>query len=429
MGHFELKPGMLLGVATAATQIEGGDTNNNWFDWYKQGKISDGSSPARANDHYQRWREDLQLMKAMGLQIYRFGIEWSRIEPQDGVFDEAALQHYRDELLMLKELDIKPLLTLHHFSNPMWLEKAGAFENPDCVAIFLRFVEKVVQSLGDLVDEYITINEPNVYATSSYAFGQFPPGKKSLGAAMRVMSHMAVCHCRAYDLIHRLRRQMGLSGTKVGYANHVRVFEPKNPRNPWHRLCARLLASAFQTNLARAMNTGRFKWPLHTASRIRRDKYYDFLAVNYYSRSTISGLADGVRENAPVNDLGWEIYPEGIVICARELYNRYPSPIYITENGTCDNTDAFRSRYIFEHLQALCESDLPVERYYHWCFCDNFEWLEGESARFGIVHVNYDQRKCAPSKKSGRFFAANHPGTRWSEALYEEYCRQEYPMK
>ena len=126
------------------------------------------------------------------------------------------------------------------------------------------------------------------------------------------------------------------------------------------------------------------------------------------------------------NDLGWEIYPEGIVRCANEVYSILKRPIYITENGTCDNNDTFRCRYIYDHLKVLCESDLPVERYYHWCFCDNFEWIEGESARFGLVHVDYETQK-RTIEKSGRFFSGVIQADGVTEEIYEKYVKsQEY---
>ena len=120
--EFQLKNGMLLGAASAATQIEGGDDNSNWYDWYRRGYVKDDSDPSAAVDHYERWREDLELMKDMGIQCYRMGVEWSRVEPQDGVFDEKAIAHYREEIQALKEAGIPVLLTLHHFNNPLWLE-------------------------------------------------------------------------------------------------------------------------------------------------------------------------------------------------------------------------------------------------------------------------------------------------------------------
>ncbi len=417
-----------LGVASAATQIEGGNQNNSWYEWYQKGRIKDNADPSVANMHYERYAEDAQLMGGMGIRHYRLGLEWARLEPKPGQFDETAFAHYRDELLLLIELGIKPLLTLHHFTNPLWFERMGAFSNASCVGIYLRFVSKVVDELGDIVSEYITINEPNVYATSGYFFGEWPPGQKSLTKTLRVMGNMCECHLRAYRLIHEKRRNMGFSDTRVSYAHHMRVFVPMNEKNLWHRLGARLMRRLFQTSVSSAFLTGRGGFPLRRMRGIKRGIYCDFHAVNYYSRTAAAGLGAGFLPGVPVNDLGWEIYPEGIAQCARELYALAKLPIYITENGTCDSADAFRSRYIYEHLKVLIESGLPVERYYHWCFTDNFEWAEGFSARFGIVHVDYATQK-RTIKRSGEFFSKMIREGGVSEALYNEYCDTDYNVK
>lgn len=425
---FKLPDGMELGVASAPTQIEGGDTNNSWNDWYKQGRIKDGSDPSVANSHYELYEADTRLMRDMGIRHYRLGVEWARLEPEQGVFDEAAFAHYRDELLLMRELGIRPLLTLHHFTNPMWFERMGAFGNRACVGIFLTFVEKVVGSLGDLVNEFITINEPNVYATSGFFFGEWPPGKRSLLSALRVMGNMCECHLKAYDLIHRKRREMGFTDTRVSYAHHMRVFAPMNPKSAFDRVCSKLMFRLFQSSLSSAFLTGRGGFPLRRVWGMEKKLYCDFHGVNYYSRTAAKGFSAGFLPNVPVNDLEWEIYPAGIVQCASELYDLARLPVYITENGTCDNTDAFRSRYICEHIKALSESGLPVERYYHWCFTDNFEWVEGNSARFGIVHVDFSTQK-RTVKKSGEFYTKMIQDKGVSQSLFEEYCIQEYPVK
>jgi beta-glucosidase len=249
-----------------------------------------------------------------------------------------------------------------------------------------------------------------------------------MGAALRVMSVMASCHIQAYALIHKLRKEMGHTNTKVGFAHHARVFVPKSKKNILHRLCTYLVDHMFQSVLARACLTGRFRFPLKRYGCIKHGEYADFLGLNYYTRSSVSGLRDGVREGCLRNDLGWEIYPKGIALCANDLYQLLKRPIYITENGTCDNNDSFRCRYIYDHLKAIAESGLPVERYYHWCFTDNFEWCEGESARFGLVHVDYATQKRIV-KKSGRFFSdiIKHKGV--SSTLYDEFVApQEYHL-
>ncbi|HHU51148.1 MAG TPA: glycoside hydrolase family 1 protein [Firmicutes bacterium] len=424
---FQLKPGLLLGAATSATQIEGGELDHNWNDWYRCGWIKDGSDPARATDHYHRWREDADLMADLGLQVYRFGIEWARICPTPERVDEAAIAHYREEITYLRKKGIKLLLTIHHFTNPMWFEERGGFLKKENLRYFLDFTELVVRSFGDLVAEYITINEPNVYATNSYYFGDWPPGKKSFSKALTIMANLAYCHIRSYELIHKIRREMGYQNTKVSLAHHLRVFDPANPKNLRHRIYAKLLDYFFQGLITQAIFFGKFIWPLKAPARVERGEYADFIGLNYYTRSTISQFNDGVRAGAPKNDLGWEIYPEGLIRCAEKLYGLLARPIYITENGTCDNQDAFRCRYLYDHLKAVCESALPIERYYHWCFCDNFEWSEGESARFGLVHVDYPTQQ-RTVKKSGTFFAAIIKEGGVSQELYDEYVGAEkYP--
>lgn len=426
---FSIPRGMLMGVSTASMQIEGGQLDTNWHDWYRQGKIKDGSDPSAANDHWEKWREDTALMAHMGLQIYRFGVEWARLMPEEGRVDERAVERYRQELLLLKEHGIRPLMTIHHFSNPMWFERKGAFAKRENLHFYLDLVELVIDRFGDLCSDYITINEPNVYATNSYFFGLWPPGKTDVWQTLRVMENLAYCHIRAYQIIHEKRRAMGYTDTMVGCANHLRVFAPRNPRNPWHCLCAPLTAFLFQNALAKAMTLGRFPFPLRNHGMLPEGEYTDFIGLNYYTRSTVSGIGDGVRENSPRNDLGWEIYPPGIVECARQLYRLLPRPIWVTENGTCDNDDRFRCRYLYEHLKALSESGLPFERYYHWCFCDNLEWVEGNAAKFGLVRVDEKTRE-RQVKASGQFYSEiiRHGGV--TEEMYEQFvAKQAYDVR
>lgn len=428
MNSFSLDGKILLGVSSAATQIEGGGSDNNWYDWYKKGHITDGADPSRANEHYERYEEDLLLMQSMGIKAYRFGIEWSKTEPRRGVFDEEVLKHYRDEIMFMLKLGIKPLLTLHHFENPMWFENMGAFECDECVEIFTEFVGKVIETLGDIVEEYVTINEPNVYAANGLLFGIWPPGKKSFSSVSKAFTNFVRCHIAAYKEIHTLRLQRGFDNTRVGFAMHVRVFDPQNPKSIKHRLAAKISERCFQSAVTEAMANGKCAFPVGRNKDIKNGKYYDFIGINYYTRSTVTSPGDGVKKDVPVNDLGWEIYPEGIVRVCREFYEKYNAEIYITENGTCDNTDSFRARYIYEHIKALAESGLPVTRYYHWCFTDNFEWLEGESARFGLVHIDYKTQK-RTVKQSGNFFTEMIANDGVTEEMYEKYCTQCYSYK
>ena len=417
---FRLKDGLLLGTATAGAQIEGGDPNTNWARFSEEGKIYDGTSILRASGHWDRWREDTDLMADMGMQIYRLGIEWSRIEPRRGEFDAAVTERYREEIKYLKERGIRPLLTLHHFTHPLWFEDMGGFTAKESVDIFMDYVRYAIDAFGDLVSEYITINEPNVYCTNSLFYGTWPPERKSLGALISAFSNMTACHVLAYEYIHSRRAEMGYTDTMVSFANHLRVFAPKNPKNPWHRLCASLTDWLFQGAITKAMMTGVCRFPVMRRKGIKRGKYYDFIGVNYYSRSTVSGIADGVREGCYKNDLGWELYPEGLISLSNKLYARYGAPVWVTENGTCDNTDAFRSRFIYDQLKLISEEPNPIERYYHWSFIDNFEWREGESARFGIVHVDYETAE-RTVKDSGRFYSDIIANGGVTDEAYEKY--------
>lgn len=392
---------LLIGTATASLQIEGGDRNNNWYDWASlPGTIKDGSTPLRATDHWNRWREDTELMAELGLQVYRMSVEWSRIEPRPGEFEREALDHYREEILAIRAAGIQPLVTLHHFSHPSWFQGLGGWTSDAAPDLFSRFVEEVVGALGDLVGDWVTINEPNVYAVQAHLFGEAPPAQCSWGAVRKTLRHMAIGHCRAYRRIHEM-----VPGAKVGFAHHARVFDPLNARNPVHRVLSAVNRSLFQDVIADAMLGGRFSRVLGSApDDIPPGRYYDYLGLNYYSRTAVKGIADGTFPEVPVNDLGWEIHPAGLVDVARELHSRYPGPIWVTENGTADAADAFRSRFVHDHLKAIAESGLPFERYYHWCFVDNWEWAEGEAQRFGIVALDYDTQE-RTVRDSGRFLA------------------------
>ncbi|MGC3953820.1 MAG: family 1 glycosylhydrolase [Propionicimonas sp.] len=394
-------PGLALGVATAATQIEGGDADTNWHRWADQpGRIKDGTTPRRAADHWNRVEQDTALLTELGVRHYRMGLEWARLEPSPGQFDRAAVNHYRDELAALRAAGITPLVTLHHFNNPGWFEADGGWESRHALTVFDRYVDFVLINLGDLVDEWITINEPNVYATQGWLDGGWPPGVTgSIRRAQRVMQTMATAHIRAYLTIHRAWPQ-----AKVGVANHLRAFAAKQRWNPLHRVSARGAEYLFQTALTRAFSVGRFLAPFVQPREIDPGRYYDFQGINYYTRSSVTGLADGVAKNVDVNDLGWEIHPEGLVEVAKWTHDQYPGPIWITENGTADAADAFRPLFLYEHLKAIADSDLPIERFYHWCFTDNFEWADGEGPRFGLVELDYGtQRRTV--RDSGRFYA------------------------
>ncbi len=389
-----------IGVATAATQIEGGDAPTIWHRWASRGNARDRSTPAVACDHWNRVAADTELLAGLGIRHYRLGIEWARIEPEPHKIDTAAIDHYREELAGLRDAGITPLVTLHHFNDPAWFSDMDGFTNPRAAVVFARHVGRMVGALGDLASEWVTVNEPNVFALFGHYLGTWPPGHTGLRSYLAALNGMAAGHIAAYEVLHRRQPH-----ARVGVANHLRVFEPADPRNPMQAALARGASWLFQDAVTAAMATGRFRPPLRTPPRVRPGRYADFLGVNYYGRTRVAGpRTEVIDPGAPVNDLGWEIYPDGLGQVLDRVTSWFDGPIYITENGTADASDAFRSRFIYDHLKVIAEHPAPVERYYHWAFTDNWEWAEGQTGRFGLVDLDFDTQVRTP-RPSAQFVA------------------------
>lgn len=419
---FDLPAGLLLGSATAPTQIEGGDTNCNWYAWSLAGRVGQGESSLGGADHWKRWREDVELLAGLGQQCYRMGLEWSRLEPRPGEWSADGLAHYREEIGLLRQRGIVPLVTLHHFSCPQWFQERGGWLAPDAVDCFLRYVTYAVSQLGDLVAEWCTINEPNVFANDSYMDGKYPPGGQGdIGAYFKVARNLILAHLRAYRAIHRIRQEQGHAATqptRVGFAHHLAVFEPAG-RHPLARLGCALQDYLFHTIFFRGFVEGRLVFPLGHGQPEGPGIFCDYLGINYYSRHLFRRswnpaklfATPGTDPTLPpeaLNDLGWEIYPPGLYQVARRAWDRYHLPVWITENGIPDAADGQRSRFIAEHLwqlRRLAGEGVAVERYYHWSFLDNLEWNDGYGPRFGLVEVDYRtmDRHVRPS---ARYYAA-----------------------
>mgnify|MGYP003290644341 CR=1 FL=1 len=411
---FKLHKDLKLGVATAATQIEGKEENTNWYRFStEKGNIKDGSTPLRANNHYELYKEDIALMKKMNMEIYRMGIEWARIEPKRGHFNSEAMKHYIDEIKALKAHKIDVLVTLHHFSNPLWFEDMGGFLNKYAVDIFTNFVNYVVTNLKGLVKEYVTINEANIYASNGYLFGIWPPKKKSMHLAGKVMKTLSLCHIESYKIIKKIDKN-----AKVGFANHMAMFTPNNPKNLIDRQGAKFFDSAFNDSINKAMATGVFTFPMGSSKKYKGN-YIDFFGINYYTRNMVKGFKMFTKVDAPHNDLGWEISPACLQEFLERFHKEYGVDIYITENGTCDSKDAFRSKFIYDHLKVISNLDY-VKRYYHWTFMDNWEWAEGESARFGLVECDFETQK-RTIRPSGNFYSEIIKSKEITSKMIEKY--------
>ncbi|MCB1137816.1 MAG: glycoside hydrolase family 1 protein [Leptospiraceae bacterium] len=421
----------LWGTATCATQIDGGDVHSDWAHFSQvPSNIADGKDCLTACDHWNRFEEDFKLMKSLGMNAYRLGVDWSRMEPRPGELDHGALNHFRSMLDSLQRKGIRPLLTLNHFTLPRWWLDRGGWTREKNLENFLSFASYIVENVGDLVTEYTTINEPNVYAMFAYMEGIWPPGKKGLGGylqSVKVLRNMALAQGRLYDLIHQTHAVKGFGAPRVGMAKHVRVFDPARPENRLDRDRAAEAEYRFNYMWTDSIHDGHLQGALGKNEKFHDGPCWDFVGLNYYSRDRIRFSATALarlfidREevrDAPTNDLGWEIYPEGLYRLMQQFHERYHLPIRITENGIADAADAKREQFLVSHLQQIAralQEGIPVEGYYHWSFLDNFEWAEGYTARFGLVDVDFSsqartvrnsarayKKMIAQAQKSGR---------------------------
>jgi beta-glucosidase len=400
----------LWGAATAAHQVEGNNTNNDWWRWEQiPGNIADGTRSGLACDHYNRFPEDFAQWRGMGHNAHRLSLEWSRIEPSPGVYDSRAIDHYRTVLGTLRGLGMEPMVTLHHFTNPLWLADRGGWESEDVVERFRLYSRHCIDTLGDLVHLWVTINEPNVYAYHSYTAGLWPPQKKDLGAGAHVLRNMVRGHAAAY---REIRQSANGPAAKVGVAQHLRVFQPWRPWSPLDRLAATLPDRAFNHWFLRACTDGRAGFPLGFRHQLPEAVgTLDFIGVNYYSRDMVAFTPRAPGElfarmfpapGRPISDFGVELYPPGLYLVIRDTWDSYRRPIYITENGVADGVDQFRPAALIGHLAEAARAQregIDIRGYLHWSSMDNFEWSAGYKMRFGLVEVDFDtqERKPRPS--------------------------------
>lgn len=426
MHTFDLDRKLSLGAILGGLQSDGAAGPTAWRMWEEFG-LTHGA--LHAAGHLDNWQEDIRLVRQMGLPVCRFCLEWPRIEPREGQFDEEAISRIAQELYLLRSKGVRLSLTLHRFSDPIWFLEKGGWENPDNILCFLRYTEKILRTLGHLASEYIVLDEANLYAMNGYCFGIWPPGKKSLSTAMQVMSVLAAAHIRSYKLIHAVRREIGFDETRVGCSIHMRAIEPKNAGNPLHRTAAAQYARILQLDPARAMLTGCFRKPLKNYALAREGIYADFIGLAYYTRSVVGTKGTETLSGVFQSDPGWEIWPEGLTDCARQLYSICRLPLQVTANGVCDSSDSYRCRFLYDHLMAISRSGLPFERYYYRSLLDGFEWELGESACFGLIDVD-PETGLRSFKRSGAFFSQIIRDHGVTDQSYKEFVEQErYHLK
>lgn len=396
----------LWGAATSAHQVEGHNTNNDWWQWeQEESRILQGHTSGAACNWWENAEQDFQAAARMGTNAHRLSVEWSRIEPEPSVFDDSALQRYRQMLQALHALDIEPMVTLHHFSNPQWLVEKGDFSSDVVVDYFQRFTARVVDALGDLVPKWITINEPLVYVFNRYLEGTFPaPQEKGWAAASRALRHLLRCHAAAYRIIKNAYPQ-----SIVGVAKNLIVFDPRPDGNPLDRWWARNLSWVYNDWWMQAMRDGRLRWPLGRGRIEGLADAYDFIGINYYTRfyARFPRLYErSWPEDATISDGDYgEIYPEGLFRVIKHV-RRYGKPIYITENGVPDAGDHLRPAFLLTHLREVWRAvsfNWRIMGYYHWSLIDNFEWERGWTQRFGLIGLDTGTQE-RTLRDSGRLY-------------------------
>jgi beta-glucosidase len=386
----------LWGAATSAHQVEG-NTHNQWTVWEFENTIAlatrasyhfedlenwpqikqaakdpNNYVSAKGADHYTRYAEDFDLLKKMHMNAFRFSIEWSRVEPQEGAWNVEAIEHYKQYVNELKRRNIEPVVTLFHFTLPVWFSDMGGFEKRRNVKYFTRFAEKIIRELGISVRYIVTINEPELYAIESYLGGHWPPNKTSKWTTWRLFNNLAYAHNQAARAIHAINRRYKVSIAK----NSCYVYAGDNA------VLSRFSAAVLQ---------------------YIRDDYFlkkvvkqcDWLGVNYY----FSDRVYGYRVHNPdqkLSDLGWDLSPENVQYALERLHEKYQLPIIITENGLADADDAQRQWWISQTLLAMhkaMKNGVKLEGYLHWSLLDNFEWDKGFWPRFGLAAVDYTTKK------------------------------------
>ncbi len=382
---FKLPEDFLYGAASSSHQVEGNNTNNDWWHEEQAGKLPPSKD---ATDHYNRYAEDFSLAKQIGLNSMRISIEWSRIEPEVGHWNMEAVEHYRKVLREMKAQGLTRMVTLHHFTLPMWAYKKGGFGNSEIIPAFKKYAQFIAQQLGDEIDLWNTINEPEVYTYMSSLRGIWPPFSKNPLRAYNVFSNMAEAHNHAYRAI-----KLEKPDAQIGVAKN-NVYNEAFNGNSW------LDQTAVSIN-----NWYGNHWFLN---KIKDN--LDFIGLNYYFYHSLHVDWKGVRQrntDGPKSDMGWRTFPEGIYHLLVDLAEKYRKPLYITENGIANAHDDMRKDFIRQHLywtSKAIERGADVRGYFYWSLTDTHEWQDGFDPKFGLIEIDFENDKKRTIRPSADIF-------------------------
>jgi len=385
-GHFP--PEFLWGAAISSYQTEGDNLNSDWYLWEKEKKIT---AAGRAANHYELFKEDFRLAKELNLKSLRISLEWARIFPQKNKCSDEALLHYKESIKLLNSLDIKPFVTLHHFTNPIWFSRAGGWLLSKNIDYFLEYVRKAANELKHDVHYWHIINEPMVYLYNGFIAGIWPPGIKSLNTAKKVLDNIISAYRDGYQEIKNIYKQEGLE-CNVSFAKHVRKFEAC----PSFNFGQNFISSSLRDKL----------FNIDLLDYLSQKHCLDSIAINYYCKEYVKfNGALGAQCRHPhhkehKNFLGWYVYPQGLYEFLKR-FKKYKLPIFITENGTAEVSDSLYEEYLLSHLTSVARAiseGVDIKGYFWWSLVDNFEWDKGFGPRFGLIEVDYGnfKRKIKP---------------------------------
>jgi beta-glucosidase len=396
----------LWGVSTSAHQVEGGTYNQwsvwelehavelaksahktyshlpNWENIKDQAENPENYISGRGVDHYNQYKTDFAIARSLNATAFRFGMEWSRIEPEEGVWDLSAIEHYRDYIKQLKAQGLEPFLNIWHWTVPVWFEKKGGLTKRANLRYVERFVDKLAQEYIHEIKYIITLNEPNTYAANSFANGKWTPQLKSLFTAGVVYFNLVTLHKRLYRILKKAKPSL-----MVGSAPQLGNIQAKRPHSIGDEVTTQVMRNIWNW------------WFLN-----RTRKQHDFIGFNYYFTDYFSGWFKRKNPHVPLNDLGWYAEPEGLYSIILRVWARYKKPIIITENGIADSEDRMRRWWLEETIIALeraISEGVDIRGYFHWSLLDNFEWSDGWWPKFGLVEVDRKtmKRSVRPSAK------------------------------
>ena len=419
-------PDFIWGAATASYQIEGawdedGKGESIWDRFsHTPGKVANGDTGDLASDHYHRWREDVALMKEIGLQAYRFSIAWPRLLPEGrGGTNQPGLDFYDQLVDGLLEVGIEPFVTLYHWDLPQALQDQGGWPARSAAEAFVEYADLASRTLGDRVTYWMTLNEPFVSAIVGYLEGRHAPGHSDLDEALAAAHHLLLAHGWAVPIIRRnspggqVGIALNLSGqtpASPSAADRVAAWQQDGVVNRWFLdpLSARGYPPDIVQHYGRPMDFVRAGDLEAIAAPL------DFLGVNYYARGVVRSSVVPEAENAPRTvfpnpertEMGWEVYPEGLYELLGRVHFDYRFPaLYVTENGAAyadqigpDGRvdDPSRVAYLRAHFTEAAKAiaaGVPLRGYFVWSLTDNFEWAHGYSKRFGLAYVDFRKQR------------------------------------